>query len=189
MSARLMFIAVGALLCTTAAAEPATYTIDPRHTFPSFEVKHLDFSLQRGRFNNTTGRIVYDAAAKKVAIDITIDAASIDTGLDAMEAHLRKSDFLDVGKYPTITFKSTNARFSGDTLTAVDGDLTIRDQTKPVTLAVNAFRCGAHPMSKKPMCGADATTTIKRSEFGMTYGLPAVADDVKLLINVEASQQ
>ena len=189
MLVRSSALAVGLLASTLAAAEPATYIVDSRHTFPSFEVKHLGFSLQRGRFNNTSGSVVFDPTAKKLSVDIAIDATSIDTGLEAMEKHLRNADFLDVEKHPKITFKSTGARFNGDTLASVDGNLTLRGQTKPVTLTVNAFRCGAHPMSKRPTCGADAETTIKRSEFGITYGLPAVADEVKLLINVEASQQ
>jgi polyisoprenoid-binding protein YceI len=189
MSVRLFAVVFSVLLSGTAVAEPVTYVVDARHTFPSFEVKHFDFSLQRGRFNNTTGRIVFDQAAKKLSVDISIDAASIDTGLEAMEKHLRNADFLDVAKHPTIAFNSTGARFNGETLTALDGELTLRGQTRPITLNVNAFRCGIHPLNKKPTCGADAATTIKRSDFGITYGLPAVADDVKLVINIEASQQ
>ncbi|HKQ30522.1 MAG TPA: YceI family protein [Burkholderiales bacterium] len=188
MFVRLSIVVLGLFASALAVAESATYVVDARHTFPSFEVKHLGFSLQRGRFNDTSGNIVFDSATKKLSVEIAIDANSIDTGLEAMEKHLRNADFLDVEKHPAITFKSTGARFNGDTLVSVDGNLTLRGQTKPVKLTVNAFRCGQHPMSKRPTCGADAETTIKRSDFGITYGLPAVADEVRLLINVEASQ-
>jgi polyisoprenoid-binding protein YceI len=189
MLARFLTVIFGISLCAAATADPVVYTVDSRHTFPSFEVRHFDFSLQRGRFNNTSGHIVLDQAAKKLSAEITIDATSIDTGLEALEKHLRKADFFDAEKHPNITFKSTTARFSGDTLTALDGELTLRGVTKPVTLNVSAFRCAMHPVSKRPTCGAEAIAHIKRSDFGIVYGLPAVADDVKLLINIEAAQQ
>jgi len=178
--------AVLGLVAGTAAAAPETYTIDSRHTFPSFEVSHLGFSTQRGRFNNTTGRIVLDRAAQKAEVEVTIDAASIDTGLEELEKHLRNADFFDVENHPTITFKSTAARFNGDRLAALEGNLTMRGQTRPVTLTIDRFTCGPHPFTKKAVCGADASATIKRSDFGIKYALPVVGDEVKLRIQVEA---
>ena len=190
MNARLAtFALTTALFATSAVAAPETYKVDSTHTFPSFEVGHLGFSTQRGRFNTTSGTIVMDRAKKTASIDIAIDAASINTGLAKLEDHLKTPDFLDVAKHPTITFKSTGARFEGDKLAAVDGKLTMRGVTKPVTLAVSSFYCGMHPIIKKPACGADAVTTIKRSDFGINYALPAVSDEVKLLIQVEAHKQ
>jgi polyisoprenoid-binding protein YceI len=174
------------LLAGTAAAAPETYTIDSRHTFPSFEVNHLGFSTQRGRFNITTGKVVLDRAARTASVDIQIDVRSVDTGLDKLEAHLVAEDFFDAKKHPAIVFKSTRARFEGDKLVALDGDLTMRGVTRPVTLTVTAFHCGLNPMVKKQACGADAMTTVKRSDYGINYALPAVGDDVKLLIQVEA---
>jgi polyisoprenoid-binding protein YceI len=172
-----------------ALAAPESYSLDSGHTYPSFEISHLGFSTQRGRFDKTTGRITLDREAKTATVEITIDTTSIDTGNPKLEEHLRKPDFFDVAQYPTITFKSTKAQFSGDALAALDGDLTIHGQTRPVTLTVNKFHCGAHPVAKKPACGADAATTIKRSDFGIKYGLPVIGDDVKLLINIEGFKE
>lgn len=177
------------LIAGTAAAAPETYTIDPTHTFPSFEVSHLGFSTQRGRFNVTTGKVVLDRAKGMAEADISIDARSISTGLAKLEEHLRAEDFFFVEKHPTITFKSTKARFSGDKLAALDGELTMRGVTKPVTLTVTAFHCGLNPIVKKQACGADAVATIKRSDFGINYALPMVGDEVKLLIQVEAHKE
>lgn len=163
-----------------------SYTVDPGHTYPSFEIGHLGFSTQRGRFNKTSGKITLDRAGKSGSVDLTIDATSIDTGNAKLADHLKSGDFFDVAQFPTITFKSTAFKFDGDKLAAVDGNLTLHGVTKPVTLAVSHFNCGAHPFTKKELCGADASVGIKRSDFGLKYGLPAIADDVKLLINVEA---
>lgn len=180
-----LLVAMG-LSAGVAFAASESYTIDPTHTFPSFEVSHLGFSTQRGRFNSTSGRITLDRQARTATAEITIDAGSIDTGLDKLEAHLHKPDFFDVEKYPRITFKSTGARFNSDTLAALEGQLTMHGQTRPVTLTVTNFRCGIHPVNKKSVCGADATATIKRSDFGIKYGLPVIGDEVKLFIQVEA---
>lgn len=162
------------------------YTVDPSHTFPSFEVVHFGFSTQRGRFNKTSGKITLDRAARTGTVDIAIDAASISHGVPKLEDHLRGEDFFDVAKYPSITFRSKSLKFNGDSLASVDGDLTMHGVTKPVTLAVSSFRCAPHPMSKKEVCGADASVTVKRSDFGIKYAIPAVADDVRILLNIEA---
>jgi polyisoprenoid-binding protein YceI len=128
---------------------------------------------------------VLDRKAKKASVDISIDAASIDTGLDKLEQHLRAEDFFDVAKHPTIVFKSTSARFKGDKLASLAGDLSMHGVTKPVKLTVTAFHCGMNPMVKKEACGAEATAVIKRSDFGINYALPAVGDEVTLHIQVE----
>jgi polyisoprenoid-binding protein YceI len=185
MTARTTAVVFASLIAGTAYAAPETYTVDSTHTFPSFEIDHLGFSTQRGRFNKTSGSIVLDRAAKKASVDISIDANSISTGLEKLEIHLRSEDFFDVAKYPTISFKSTGARFNGDKLASVSGNLTLHGVTKPVTLTVTSFYCGHNPVYKKEACGANAETTVKRSDFGISYGLPAVGDQVKLLIQVE----
>lgn len=186
MYTRTTAVILAGLLAGTAYAAPETYTIDSTHTFPSFEINHLGFSTQRGRFNKTTGTLVLDRAARKATVDISIDADSISTGLEKLETHLRTEDFFDVAKYPTITFKSTGARFKGDKLARISGDLGMHGVTKPVTLTVTAFHCGYNPVYKKDACGADAVTTIKRSDFGINYALPAVGDEVRLFIQIEA---
>jgi polyisoprenoid-binding protein YceI len=168
----------------TASAE--SLTIDPTHTWPRFEVNHLGFSTQIGRFNKTDGKIVIDAAAKTGSIDIKIDSASIDMGMEKWDAHMKGADFFNVEKFPAIYFKSSRLKFDGDKLVGAEGEFTMLGVTKPITLNVSGYRCGNHPMNKKAMCGADVTTTIKRTDFGMSYGVPAVGDEVKITIPVEA---
>jgi len=181
----LLALAITALPASAALAAES-YSVDPRHTFPSFEVNHLGFSIQRGRFDRTSGKITLDMAAKKGTADIAIETASISTGLDKLEAHLRGEDFFNVVRYPTITFKSDRFGFEGDKVKSVAGVLTMLGVTRPVTLEAMHFNCGDHPMNKKRMCGGDFVAKLKRSEFGMNYAIPAVADEVTLRLQVEA---
>ena len=173
------FVSVPAL-----AAE--SFTVDSRHTFPVFEVNHLGFSTQRGRFNKTSGKITLDAAARNGSIDITIDAASIDMGLDEWDKYMRSEDFFHTEKFPTMTFKSNKVIFEGDKPVAAEGEFTMLGVTRPVKLIVLNYTCGVHPLNKKGLCGADVTTTVRRSEYGMKKYLPAISDDVKISIPVEA---
>ncbi len=186
MKKQLLAAALFAAISGAAIAAPETYTIDPSHTFPGFEISHLGFSTHHGRFNTSSGQIVIDPMAKTGSIDVKIDTASIDTGGEKLEKHLRSEDFFNVEKFPAMTFKSTKLNFSGDNLVSADGELTLLGVTKPVTLRMNAFKCGNHPMNKKAMCGAEAVAAIKRSDFGMKYGIPAVGDEVKIVIQTEA---
>lgn len=182
-------LTIGALAAALpAVAAPENYVIDPGHTFPSFEVNHLGFSTHRGRFNKTEGKITLDTAAKTGSVEITIDANSVDTGGEKLDKHLKAEDFFNVAKFPTLTFKGSKFTFDGDKPVAVEGDFTLLGVTKPIKLTISNFKCGPHPFSKKPVCGAEVTGTIKRSEFGMKYGVPAVGDDIKLLIQVEAGK-
>lgn len=182
---RRLLMAVSLLfLSSTAFAED--YTVDPRHTYPSFEVNHMGLSTQRGRFDATGGKITLDSAARTGSVLIEIDARSISTGLGELEKHLKAEDFFNVEKHPKITFKSDRVEFDGDKPRAVHGELTMLGVTKPVTLSISSYNCRIHPMNKRFVCGADASATIKRSEFGMTYAIPAVSDEVRLSIQVEA---
>lgn len=183
---RFILTAAALLAALPASAEIETYTVDPDHTFPSYEIGHFGYSLQRGRFDKTSGKITLDSAAKKGSANITIDTASIDTGHKKLEEHLRGEDFFNVAKHPQMTFKATQLTFDGDKVTGAAGELTLLGVTRPVTLKAEQFNCAVHPMLKKKMCGAELTTTIKRSDFGMKYGLPALSDDVLLRVNVEA---
>lgn len=169
-----------------AAFAADNYTIDPPHTFPHFSINHLGFSTMQGRFEDTSGKITLDRAAKTGSVDITIKTASISTGFVKRDDHLKSPDFFNAAEFPTITYKSTAMRFKGDTPSSVDGNLTISGVTKPVTLSIDAFNCGTNPMSKKDTCGAAASAQIKRSDFGVKYALPAVGDDVKLVFEIEA---
>jgi polyisoprenoid-binding protein YceI len=168
------------------AAAPESYTIDSRHTFPAFEVNHYGYSIQRGRFNKTSGKIVLDLAAKTGSVDVSIETASVSTGLDKLEDRLRAEEFFDAAKFPAITFKSRKFNFDGDKVTSIEGDFTLRGVTRPVTLTASHFTCAAHPMVKRVTCGAELVATIKRSEYGVNYSLPSVADDVLLRLNVQA---
>ena len=162
------------------------YTVDPRHTFPGFEISHLGFSIQRGRFNETSGTVMFDKQAGKGLIDIKIKTASISTGLADLEKHLCGEDFLDAERYPNITYKSDNLTFKDGVLTAVDGQLTLHGVTKPVHLTVDYFHCGLNMISMKSVCGANATATIKRSDFDVDKYAPALANDVHIEIQIEA---
>jgi polyisoprenoid-binding protein YceI len=177
-----------ALIASSAASAFAadTYTIDPTHTYPSFEADHMGVSVWRGRFNKTAGTVVLDRKAKTGSLDITIDASSVDFGLPSLNKHVMSDDMFDVAKFPTATYKSTSIKFNGDTPVAVEGELTLHGVTKPVTLAINKFKCIIHPMNKKEVCGADATGQFKRSDFGISYGVPRFAPEVTLAIQVEA---
>lgn len=177
--------AVAAALTLHAAAQEV-YTVDPAHTFPAYEVKHFGMSTQRGLFTKANGRIALDRAGKRGTADITVDMGSVWTAVPKLTDHLRSEDFFDVAKFPTATFKGDDFKFDGDKLVAVSGDLTLRGVTKPMTLTVNAMNCGPNPVTKKMMCGADLSTTIKRSDFGIKAYVPAISDEVKLSIPVEA---
>lgn len=177
-----------ALMIAAPAFAADSYTVDPRHTFPSFEINHLGFSIQRGRFNTTSGKITLDPAAKSGSIEVTIDAGSISTGLADLEKHLRSDEFFDTANFPSITFTSKKLNFDGDRLVSADGDFTMHGVTKPLTLTLDLFRCGPHPMTKKPHCGADAIATLKRSDFGISKYVPMVGDEVKIAIQVEADK-
>lgn len=169
-----------------AAAEMQSYTIDPMHTRPTYEVMHLGYSIQRGRFGKTSGKIMLDTAAKKGSAEVTIDAASIDSGVPKLDEHLKSEDFFNVAKNPLITFKSGNFAFDGDKVKSATGELTMNGITRPVTLTANLFLCAPHPMNKKPQCGGDFVTTVKRTDWGMKYAIPALGDEVTLHIPVEA---
>ncbi|MCW5626537.1 MAG: YceI family protein [Burkholderiales bacterium] len=183
-------IALAAVLASALAAPafaaPESYTLDSRHTFPVFEINHLGFSLQRGRFNKTEGKIVIDRAAKTGSVELAIEAASIDMGIAKWDEHMVSEDFFNAAQFPTITFKSTKVTFQGDKVVGADGDFTLLGVTKPIKVAFAGFACGDHPMNKKPLCGGNATATIKRSDFGMTKYLPGIADEVKIYVPIEA---
>lgn len=175
---------LSSLSLTAHAAD--SYTIDPAHTYAHFSISHLGFSTMQGRFDKSSGKVTLDRTAKKGSIEINIEAGSISTAWAKRDEHLRGPDFFNAAEYPSITYKSDMVKFKGDIPASVEGNLTILGVTKPVTLTVGAFKCGTHPMNKKELCGADASAQIKRSDFGIKYGLPNIGDDVKLTFEVEA---
>lgn len=189
MKKSLIAIAVAASLSSPLQAAPETYVIDPTHTMPRFEYSHFGYSVQLSKFEKTSGRIVLDRAAKTGSVDVTIDAKSINTGYALFNEHIQAEDFFDTAKYPVITFKSGKVKFDGDKPAAVEGNLTIKGVTKPVTLKLNSFLCMPHPMVKKDACGATATAVVKRSDFNMGKHAPYVSDEVAITIPVEAIRE
>jgi polyisoprenoid-binding protein YceI len=171
----------------SANAAPVTYTLDPDHTHPSFEVDHFGgLSTWRGTFKKTTGNVQYDAVAKSGAVDVLIDTASIDLAQDKLNEHVASPEMLDVAKFPTAHYKGKFGEFSNDGPTTILGELTLHGVTKPVNLTINSFKCFEHPMLKKQVCGADAEGTFNRADFGVNYGQQyGFRQDVLLRIQVE----
>ena len=186
---KLFSFAVSMVIMSAVHAAPETYVIDGLHTFPRFEYSHLGFSTQQSRFDNTTGTITIDRVAKTGSTEIRIDARSVNTGSTLFNEHIQGEDFFDTKKYPEITFSSMDFQFQGEKLVAVNGQLTIKGITKPVSLMVTSFHCMPHPMAKKDACGANAVTMIKRSDFNAGKYAPGVSDEVKLTIAVEAMKK
>ena len=181
--------ALAAALVAPAIAAPQTYVVDSTHTFPRFSYSHFGYSTQLSSFKQTSGKVVFDAQAKTGSVDISIDTRSVNTGFDDFNGHIQGEDFLDTAKFPTATFKSTRVVFEGDAPKSIEGQLTIKGVTKPVTLSVTSFQAMPHPMLKKPALGANATTTIKRSEFNAGKFAPYVGDEVRIDIAIEAIAQ
>jgi polyisoprenoid-binding protein YceI len=187
-----------------ASAAPESYEIDPAHTYAHFSVVHLGMSTIRGRFDRVGGKLTLDRAAKSGEMEIKVETTSLNTG-DAKhepgswafkaygprsrDEMLRSADYFNVAEFPEAVFKSTKFNFSGDALESIDGTLTLLGTTKPVKLTVSAFRCGSNPFNKKEMCGADASTLIKRTDFGMKTALAATSDEVRMTFDLEAYKQ
>ncbi len=182
-------LALATAISAPAFAAPETYVIDSTHTFPRFSYSHFGLSKQLSRFDKTSGTIVLDKEAKTGSVDIVIDTKSVDTGFEVFNGHIQGADFLDTATYPTATFKSTKVVFKGDAPTEVQGNLTIKGVTKPVTLTVTSFVAMPHPMLQKDAIGANATTVIKRTDFNAGKYAPNVGDDVTIDIAVEAIKQ
>jgi polyisoprenoid-binding protein YceI len=172
-----------------AVAAPETFNVDPSHTYPRFSYSHFGYSTQLSRFDKTTGKVVLDSAAKTGSVDISIDLTSVSTGSAALDEHLQGADFFDTASHPTATFKSVAVRFEGDKPVAIDGNLTIKGVTRPVTLTVTSFRHGVHPMVKRDAIGANATAVVKRSDFNAGKYAPNVGDEVTISIAIEAIKE
>jgi polyisoprenoid-binding protein YceI len=184
--ARLAALLIAALFYPHLFAAAEEYTIDPAHTFATFEIRHLGISTQRGRFNNTTGKVALDAEAGNGNVDIVIDARSIDTGNEAMEKLLRGKDFFNVEQFPQIVYKAQRVVFANGQPERIEGELTLLGITKPLSLSVASYACTRKPFLVQLRCGMDAHTEFKRSDFGMVSYLSFTSDEVKLAIQAEA---
>ena len=182
-------LAFGLLLGTSiVSAAPESYTIDPTHTYPSFEADHMGgLSVWRGKFRSSSGTVTYDAAGQSGEVNITIDPASVDFGMEALDAEAKGPDMFNVAKYPTASYKGKLAQFKDGAPTAVVGQFTFHGVTRPLTLKIRSFKCAPNPMTKKQTCGADAIATFDRGEYGMDYGRAyGFRMAVNLAIQVEA---
>jgi polyisoprenoid-binding protein YceI len=182
-------VSLASLFAASAMAAPVTYTIDGSHTFPRFSYSHFGYSTQLSSFSKTTGKVVFDAEAKTGSVDIMIDTQSVNTGFADFNEHIQGEDFLNTAKYPQASFKSTQVIFDGAKPAKIEGLLTLKGVTKPVTLTVTGFQAAPHPMVKKPALGANAFTVIKRTEFNAGKYAPYVGDEVRIDIAVEAMAQ
>lgn len=177
-----------------AAAKPAggpvkgaSYVVDPTHTFVNYEMLHYGTTTNRGRFSTKDGTIKIDAAGTGGKVDVTMDIASVNTGVDLLNRHLRSKDFFNVAEFPTGRFVADKIAFNGDKVTEVEGTLTLMGQTRPVVLKASRFNCYLSPLMNRQTCGGDFETTVERSNWGITWGLAfGFEDKVHLLVQVEA---
>jgi polyisoprenoid-binding protein YceI len=186
---RIVLASIAALLNASAFAAPVTYVLDPKHTYPSFEADHMGgLSVWRGKFTDTSGKVVYDKDAKTGSIEVTVNMNSVDFGLAKLDEHAKSPEIFDAAKFPTATFSGQFTQFNGATPTEAAGTLTLHGVTKPLTLKINSFMCKPNPQTKKEVCGADAAAAFNRSDFGITFGdAYGFKMWVKLEIQVEGS--
>ena len=163
--------AVALMAAMAAQAAPVTYQFDPDHTYPSFETDHFGgISTWRGKFTQTSGKVVVDTAKKTGELEAVINMDSFDSGNEGLNTHAKGAEILDVAKYPTAVYKGKLTKFKLGKPTEVVGELTLHGVTKPLNLKINSFKCFENPMSKKETCGADATAKFDRAVFGIDYG-------------------
>jgi polyisoprenoid-binding protein YceI len=172
-----------------AHAQSTTYTVEPTHTFVTFEARHFGTSTARGRFDKKDGSIAIDRTAKTGRAEITIDMNSINTGVAPFDKHLKSKDFFDADTHATAKFVGDKFTFDGNKVTEVAGTLTLLGKSQPVTLKGSNFNCYENPFFKREVCGGDFETTITRSAYGISYGLPGIPDNIRLLIQIEAVKQ
>ncbi|NVJ92315.1 MAG: polyisoprenoid-binding protein [Methylocystaceae bacterium] len=183
------FGAIAALVLSysIAQADPLTYGFDKDHSSIEFHVNHFGYSNFQAEFGGFDGELVFDQDKPEASnVSVTIDVKSIDTGVAKLDAHLKSADFFDVAKYPTMTFKSKSIKVTGKNTGEITGDLTLHGVTKEVVLQTILNKAAVHPMTKKEHVGFSATTTIKRSDFGIKTFIPAIGDEVKINIEIEA---
>ncbi|GMV30163.1 MAG: polyisoprenoid-binding protein [Rhodanobacteraceae bacterium] len=183
---RKLVLAAALATASLTAAAADKYEFDGNHTNVVFTWSHFGLSNPSARFAKVEGEVLLDTAdLTKSSVSVTIPIDSLRTDVPKFDEHLRSSDFFDLAKFPTATFKSTKVEKAGDNKLKVTGDLTIHGVTKPAVLDVTVNKIGDHPMAKKPTAGFDATTVVKRSDFGMGNYVPNVSDEVKIHITTE----
>lgn len=191
MRSTLLALAAAAALSAGAVhAEPATYAVDPTHTFATFEISHFGASVNRGRFDRKEGVVQFDKAGKTGKVELTLQIDSLTTGTPPFDKHLKSAEIFDVAQFPTARFVGDKFTFEGDKVTAVSGNLTIKGKTQPVTFKANQFACYDSPMLKREVCGGDFETTIDRTAFGVDYGVQyGFPKNVRIVAQIEAIKQ
>jgi len=179
----------------TASAAPESFTVDPMHSSILFAIDHQGLSMVHGRFDKFSGKFSIDRAAKTGDVDLSIDTASVDTNDSdragrprTRDEHLRSADFFNAAEFPKMTYKSTKVTFAGDNPATIEGNLTLLGVTKPVSLKVDRYKCNAATATAKERCGGDASGKVKRSDFGMSRGIPSIGDELALTISFEANK-
>jgi len=186
----LKYLALAGLLgaAVSAQAAPVTYKLDPGHTMVLFSWNHFGYSNPSADFGLGEGTLVFDEQhPAQSSVDVTLPLAGLDTHVPALDKHLKEADFFDADKYPTVTFKSTRVQPLGGHKFQITGDLTVHGVTKPVVLAATLNKVGPHPMTKAQAIGFDATTSIKRSDFGIGAYVPNVGDEISIRITTEGA--
>lgn len=187
--ARTVVFGIASIVSALATGAPATYQLDPNHTYPSFEADHMGISKWRGKFNHTSGRVTLDREAETGTVEVIVDLESVDFGHDEMNEHAVSDEFFDVARYPEATYRGELAEFVDGAPTRVVGDLDLHGVTRPVTLEITSFKCIEHPMLKREVCGADLLGTFDREPFGLTAGKAfGFSMEVTLRIQAEAVQ-
>jgi polyisoprenoid-binding protein YceI len=184
------YLVVAGLLgaAVSAQAAPVTYKLDPDHTMVLFSWNHFGYSNPTADLGLSDGTLVFDEQhPAQSSVQVTLPLARLDTHVPALDEHLKKPDFLDAGKYPTVTFKSTAVQPLGGNKFKVTGNLTVHGVTRPVVLDATLNKIGPHPMSKAQSIGFDATASLKRSDFGVGAYVPSVSDDITIHITTEGS--
>src|SRR5271166_3292014 len=184
---RLLLVITAAIaLCASAFAQAKTWQIDPNHSAAQFSVRHMGISTVRGAFTKVSGTVTYDPAdPSKTTLEATIDASSVDTRVERRDNDLRSPNFFDVAKYPTLTFKSKRVDAAGEGKLKITGDLTIHGVTKEVTLDVDGPSKPMNDPRGNTHIGASASTTIKRTDFGVGSDNPIVGDEITITIDTE----
>jgi polyisoprenoid-binding protein YceI len=180
-------LATASLIAFASSTNAIEYKVDPEHTYPSFVADHMGLDHWRGKFNSTSGTIRLDRQKGEGAVDLSIDPASIDYGLDKLNDWAKGPQLFDVAKYPVATYKGKLTAFRDGVPARVEGELTLHGVTRPVALDIVMFKCLPHPMLKRELCGAEAKGTIQRDQFGLDAGKDyGIKMDVALEIQVEA---
>jgi polyisoprenoid-binding protein YceI len=173
-----------------AAGDPVRYELDAEHTTVAFLVEHIGYAKTLGQFRGTSGGFTFDAESGDLtAVRIVVETATVDTHHEARDRHLKSADFLDSGRHPTMTFTASGAEPSGERTFTVAGELALLGRTRPLTLEATLNKIAPYPIGDRAqVVGISARGSLKRSEFGMTYGVAdgLVGDEVELIIEIEA---